>query len=60
MAEFNKNLGYDTQFIMLDRFNEVSSTLVREELKKGDFRHIPPCAIALMMSKEFENINALR
>lgn len=56
MAEYNKNLGVDTRFITLDVYNDISSTLVREELEKGDYRHMPALAIPLITSSDFANL----
>lgn len=56
MAEFNKNLGVDTRFITLDVYNDISSTTVREEIARGDYRNLPASAIALITSDDFANL----
>lgn len=45
MAEHNKKLGFDTMFIEIDGYREISSTRVREELKNGVFHSLPNNAI---------------
>ena len=56
MAKHNKEHGYDTVFIRLDRYNDVSSTLVREQISNGDYRNLPPCVVPLVTSKDFANL----
>ncbi len=53
MADYNRQHGYDTKFVYLDTFKEVSSTVVREQIKSGDFRNLPACVIPLIQSSEF-------
>ena len=45
MAAYNREHGFDTILIELDRMNDVSSTAARELIKKGDFRLLPDRAI---------------
>lgn len=46
MRQFNlTHGGIDTDIVCLDRYENLSSTLVREELQNGDFRHIPAGAV---------------
>lgn len=45
MAEFNRGHGYDTVFVTPGVYSGLSSTLAREELKKGDFHSLPERAI---------------
>ena len=56
MAKYNKEHGFDTVFITLDRYNDVSSTLVREQISNGDYRNLPPCVVPLVTSKDFANL----
>ncbi|MBQ3754767.1 MAG: 16S rRNA (guanine(966)-N(2))-methyltransferase RsmD [Clostridia bacterium] len=56
MADYNREHGFDTLFIEVDGFKEVSSTLVREEILRGDFKNLPISAIALVNSPEFKNL----
>ena len=42
--------GIDTDIVTLDRYADVSSTKVREELKEGNFRHIPAGAVMTVMN----------
>ena len=42
--------GIDTDIVTLDRYADVSSTKVREELKEGNFRHIPTGAVMTVMN----------
>ncbi len=56
MAEYNLEHGFSTRYIQLDDFREVSSSKVREEIERGDYRNIPTSAIALMTSEEFINL----
>ena len=53
MAEYNSARGFETVFITLDRYADISSTLVREQIKNGDYRNLPSVAIPLVTSKEF-------
>lgn len=46
MAAYNlENGGIDTVFIELGFFEDVSSTLVREEIKKGIFKNVPAVTV---------------
>ncbi len=56
MAAYNREHGFDTQFIVLDEYRDVSSTLVREELKRGDFRHIPAVCVPVLTSEDFKRL----
>lgn len=53
MADYNRAHGYDTKFVYLDDFKEVSSTIVREQIGRGDYRNLPACAVSLIQSNEF-------
>lgn len=54
MADYNKAHGFDTLFIEIDSFRDVSSTIVREQLKAGDFRNMPAAVVPLINSDEFK------
>lgn len=56
MADYNHEHGFDTVFFEVDGFKEVSSTLVREQIKNGDFRNLPSVVIPLVNSKEFNEL----
>lgn len=56
MADYNREHGFDTVFFEVDGFKEVSSTLVREQIKNGDFRNLPSVVIPLVNSKEFNEL----
>lgn len=56
MADYNREHGFDTLFIEVDSYKDVSSTVVREQLKNGDFRNIPAVAVPLVNSKEFNDL----
>ena len=56
MADYNREHGFDTLFIEVDGFKDVSSTAVREELNNGNFKNIPLSAVALLNSPEFKNL----
>ena len=56
MADYNREYGFDTVFFEVDGFKEVSSTLVREQIKNGDFRNLPSVVIPLVNSKEFNEL----
>lgn len=45
MREYNLQLGIDTVFITPNTHGDVSSTVVKQQIDKGDFRNIPPSAI---------------
>ncbi|MCQ2602833.1 MAG: 16S rRNA (guanine(966)-N(2))-methyltransferase RsmD [Clostridia bacterium] len=45
MKAYNLNLGVDTDIVTLDILNNVSSTLVREQLKNNDFSLLPKGAV---------------
>lgn len=53
MADYNREHGYDTKFIYLDAFKEVSSTVVREQIEMGDYKNLPACVVPLIQSTEF-------
>ena len=56
MADYNREHGFDTLFIEVDGFKDVSSTIVRQQLESGDFKNLPSSAIALVNSKEFKEL----
>jgi len=56
MADYNRAHGFDTIFIEIDSFRDVSSTIVREQLRAGDYKNIPNAVIPLLTSKEFEDL----
>lgn len=45
MREYNLSFGIDTDIVSLDTLNDVSSTLVREQIKNGDFHLLPQGAV---------------
>ncbi len=57
MADYNREHGIDTLFIEVDGFKDVSSTRVREELNKGDYKNLPNVIIPLINSKEFNELS---
>lgn len=56
MALFNKQHGFDTLFIEPDVFQNVSSTLAREQIANGNYSSIPFCAVELIKSQDFANL----
>ena len=54
MADYNREHGFDTLFIEIDSYRDVSSTVVREQLKAGDYRNVPSAVIPLLNSAEFK------
>ncbi len=56
MAAYNRERGVQTRFVVLDKYADVSSTLVREEIKRGDYRHIPAACVPVLTSAEFKNL----
>lgn len=56
MAAYNRERGADTRFVFLDEYRDISSTLVREELKKGDMRHLPAACVPVITSEEFARL----
>lgn len=57
MARYNKDHGgLDTEFISPTGFEEISSTLVRDEIAKGDYHNMPACAVSLLQSKQFADL----
>ncbi len=56
MADYNKEHGFDTRFITLDGYKEISSSIVRKQIREGDYRNIPACVIDLIRSNEFANL----
>lgn len=56
MAQYNAEHGYETKFIVLDGFREISSSVVREEIAKGDYKNLPCAVVPLITSKEFANL----
>ena len=53
MAEYNKAHGFETLFVELDDYQDISSTAVREKLAHGDFRDVPAVTVPLLQSEEF-------
>lgn len=57
MAKYNKEHGgYDTEFISPQGYEDISSTLVREQIAHGDYRNMPSSTVALLQSKEFVDL----
>ena len=54
MAAYNREHGFETQFMVSDEYRDVSSTLVREELKRGDMSHVPAACVPILSSEEFK------
>lgn len=48
MKKYNEEHGFSTRFIEIDSYKDVSSTLVREQIKKGDYRYVPAQTIYLI------------
>ena len=56
MADYNREHGFDTLFIEVDGYKDISSTLVREQIESGNFKNIPSVVIPLLNSEEFKNL----
>lgn len=56
MAEYNRERGVDTKFVVLDEFKDISSSVVREELSAGNFSHIPAACVPLLTSQQFKEL----
>lgn len=50
MAEYNRSKGINTRFVRYNAYNNVSSTMVREQLKAGIYDNIPDAAKPLVMA----------
>ena len=50
MAEFNRKYGFETEFITIDRYKEVSSSIVKKEIDEGNFKNLPSGAIQVIMN----------
>ncbi|MEG1529624.1 MAG: 16S rRNA (guanine(966)-N(2))-methyltransferase RsmD [Clostridia bacterium] len=48
MAEYNRGFGFETMFINAENFEEISSTLVRSQIKEGNFCNLPSCCIKIV------------
>lgn len=53
MADYNREHGFETEFIELPYFKEISSSAVREQLANGDFSGVPAATIELLKSEEY-------
>lgn len=53
VAAFNKERGFDTEYITLDGYKEISSSVVRAQIANSDYRNVPACVVELLKSKEF-------
>jgi len=53
MEKFNADRGIKTEFITPDGFGTLSSTAVREQLKRGDFSGVPSVVSELLKSGDF-------
>ncbi len=56
MADYNREHGYETLFVKIDDYREVSSTKVREEIASGSYRNVPAVCVPLLQSVEFEKL----
>lgn len=56
MQVYNSEHGFDTTFIQPGIFENVSSTLAREQMCKGDYSSLPSCCIPLVTSSEFADL----
>lgn len=56
MQAYNSEHGFDTMFIRPGIFENVSSTLAREQMCKGDYSSLPSCCIPLVTSSEFADL----
>ena len=54
MMKYNREHGFDTLFVEIDGYRDVSSTVVREQIAAGDFRNLPAVAVPLVTSEEFK------
>lgn len=48
MAKFNRDRGVETVFITLDHYADISSSLVREQIKQGNFANVPAVTVPLL------------
>lgn len=53
MAKYNSERGFDTLFIELQDYQDISATAVREKLAHGDFSDVPAATLPLLQSKEY-------
>lgn len=56
MQAYNSEHGFETLFIEPGIFENISSTLAREQIAKGDYSSLPACCIPLVTSSEFANL----
>ena len=56
MSKYNREHGFDTLFVEIDGFRDVSSTVVREQIAEGNYRNIPAAVIPLITSREFKEL----
>lgn len=48
MRDYNIRQGFDTDFIQIEAYNDVSSTTVKEQMENGDFRNLPAAALTII------------
>lgn len=53
MAAYNREHGFETFFIELPIYADLSATKAREMLRAGDMSAVPPCTVELLRSKEY-------
>lgn len=56
MADYNREHGFDTIFIEPGIFENVSSTLARQQIAIGDYSSLPSYCILLVKSSEFADL----
>ena len=56
MAAYNGKLGVDTEFVEVERYEDISSTLVREQIKRGDYSNLPAACVPIIVSAEFKEL----
>lgn len=50
MAAYNREHGFETEFIELDSVKDVSSTEVKAQIKRGDFSNVPEAVADMLKS----------
>ena len=53
MAAYNREHGFETYFVELPYYADISATKAREMLRAGDMSAVPPCTVELLRSKDY-------
>ncbi len=56
MAAYNRAHGIETHFIIIDECKDITSTLVREQIERGDLSNLPDAAAEVIKTKEFSKL----